>query len=472
MTEPLERLVRLCENYSILYAEDDSSTQEEVARTLRRIFKVVHLAQNGAHGLELFKQHRTDIVITDIQMPEKNGLDMAKGIKELSPQTPIIITTAFNDEHFFIKAIEAGVDAFLLKPIDKHKLYQTLFKIVGQIVYLEQTKELERVKLVEEVNYASEASVKNLANLFPFPTLFYQEGKLIFVNTTASQTLNASQIKHYSVENDFISAFDLSQKSKQKIKLPTSQGLHKIFWVYPNSLSIGSNESLVQAYIFVDITLLEYQKLKLSNYMLFMHDLRSHPKKSTSPEQKSLIAPTSKASVFISDDFLSYDDKAILRKVHFQKISAKEYIEELGDDYNHELEELSDTKDELKHLLFLLQEKRDITMLRPIADLMLGYAVAMEALFEFKDLGYALRSVSRFLLEMDMHENTYDVGKLSVFLSSMADDLAAWYYTVFVQQSTLDIHYLDSSLLSSCLQMEATFKGSFEDTLGDDLELF
>ena len=158
--------------------------------------------------------------------------------------------------------------------------------------------------------------------------------------------------------------------------------------------------------------------------------------------------------------------------MHFQKISAKEYIEELGDDCNHELEELSDTKDELKHLLFLLQEKRDITMLRPIADLMLGYAVAMEALFEFKDLGYALRSVSRFLLEMDMHENTYDVGKLSVFLSSMADDLAAWYYTVFVQQSTLDIHYLDSSLLSSCLQMEATFKGSFEDTLGDDLELF
>ena len=141
MTESLTTLSQLCGTYTILYAEDDSNTQEEVARTLRRIFKEVYLAHDGAHGLELFKKHSPNIVITDIQMPKKNGLEMSKSIKELSATTPIIITTAFNDEHFFIKAIEVGVDTFLLKPIDKQKLYEALLKTVGQLDYIEQTKE-------------------------------------------------------------------------------------------------------------------------------------------------------------------------------------------------------------------------------------------------------------------------------------------------------------------------------------------
>ena len=103
---------------------------------------------------------------------------------------------------------------------------------------------------------------------------------------------------------------------------------------------------------------------------------------------------------------------------------------------------------------------------------MLSYAAAMEALFEFKDLGYALRNIARLIVEIDTEQNPSYLPKLSIFLSSIADDLSSWYYNIFVQQNVVDIHYLDSSLLSSCLQMETTFNGSYEDTLGDDLELF
>jgi len=479
MTESLTNLSQLCGPYTILYVEDDNDTQEEVAKTLHRIFKEVYLANDGAHGLELFKKHSPNIVITDIQMPKQNGLEMSKSIKELSATTPIIITTAFNDEHFFIKAIEAGVDAFLLKPIDKQKLYEALFKTVGQLHYIEQTKELARLKMVEEVNSASEESVKSLANLFPFPTLFYQNNQLVFINTMASETLSPSQMTHFSCESDFIAAYDITKSNKQKIKLPTSQGLHKIFWVYPNALHIGSNESLVQAYIFVDITLLEYQKLKLSNYALFMHETKSHDRQSKVYEKESLTSPSSKAfkpssiaPSLKSDDFLNDSDKIILRKMHAYKISAKEYLEELGDDCYFELEELRDTKDELRNLIYLLQDKKDSAVLHPISEQMLCYAAAMEALFEFKDLGYALRAIARLIVEMDTEQDPSYLPKLSIFLASIADDLSSWYYNIFVQQNVSDIHYLDSSLLSSCLQMETTFNGSYEDTLGDDLELF
>lgn len=476
MSESLTRLSQLCETYSILYVEDDANTQEEVARTLRRIFRVVHLGQNGAHGLTLFKQHSPTIVITDIQMPEKNGLDMAKEIKALSPQTPIIITTAFNDELFFIKAIEASIDAFLLKPIDKEKLYDALLKVVTHLRYLEQAKEREHLKMIDKINHASEASIKNLADVFPFPALFYQKGTLVFVNTTASTTLSSLQIKDYESEDTFIRTFGLSANTKQKIKLPTSQGLHKIFWVYPNSLRMGNDESVIQAYIFVDITLLEYHKLKLSNYALFMHQGPRHTKEASFVDTDILSCPPPKAQssqkTASTDTILHADDKEILRKTYHHAISAKDYIEEIGDDCSHELEELNDAKDELKNLLYLLQERREEALLIPIAGIMLRYAIAMEALFEFKDLGYALRSISRLLSDLDAETKAYDIGKLVVFLNSIADDLSTWYHTIFIHQDTQNIHYLDSSLLSSCLQMEATFTGAYEDSLGDDLELF
>lgn len=472
MTESLTTLSQMCSSYSILYAEDDSNTQEEVARTLRRIFKEVYLASNGADGLELFKKHPIDIVITDIQMPKKNGLEMASAIKEISASTPIIITTAFNDEHFFIKAIETGIDAFLLKPIDKQKLYRVLLKTVEGLNYQKQAKELARLKMLEEVNHVSEESVKNLANLFPFPALFYQNNTLIFINTMASETLSASQMDSFSSEYAFITMFNLSKTTKQKIKLPTSGGLHKIFWVYPNTLCIGNNESLVQAYIFVDITLLEYQKLKLSNYALFMHGFKPFVKEIKPPEKRAPLSTFSPSKTLKSDDYLHDDDKIILRKMHAYKLSAKEYLEELGDDCHHELEELRDTKDELRNLIYLLQEKKDSAILHSISELMLGYAAAMDALFEFRDLGYALRNIARLILDIDTEKTPSHLTKLSIFLSSIADDLSSWYHNIFVQQNVADIHYLDSSLLSSCLQMETTFNGTYEDTLGDDLELF
>jgi CheY-like chemotaxis protein len=85
MNEPLTYLVPLSSHYTILYVEDDSDAQEEVARTLRRLFKEVYAAGDGEEGLAQFKQHAPSLVISDIQMPRKNGLDMVSAIKEISP---------------------------------------------------------------------------------------------------------------------------------------------------------------------------------------------------------------------------------------------------------------------------------------------------------------------------------------------------------------------------------------------------
>ena len=174
MSHDLSLLHTMCCNYTVLYAEDDEQTQESMANILKRLFHTVHLAPNGEVGLELFNKHHPHLVITDIQMPKLNGLDMSKAIKEVAPETPIIITTAFNEECYFLSAIEHGVDSFLFKPIDKQKLFQTLLKTVSQIAYEAKAKELAMLKKIEEINHASIESIQNLSNLFPFPALFYQ----------------------------------------------------------------------------------------------------------------------------------------------------------------------------------------------------------------------------------------------------------------------------------------------------------
>ena len=248
----LIKLRELCDKLTILYVEDDLQTQEEVAKTLRRIFKEVYIADNGSKGLDFFYQNHPDIVLTDIQMPRLNGLDMAKIIKKNSPHTPIIIATAFNEEHYFIEAIEEGIDSFLLKPIDKDKLFQALLKNIGYIAYQKKAKELEKHKKMEEINHISEESIHSLANLLPIPAIFYKNNILIFTNAAAKQMLEEMPIESVAQETAFVSAFQINKESKQKIKLYTKEGESKVYWLHPNAFFSGVDYDLIQTYIFIE----------------------------------------------------------------------------------------------------------------------------------------------------------------------------------------------------------------------------
>ncbi len=102
----------------ILYVEDDSIVREGIARFIRRRCKEVHVAENGKEGLELFKNTRPDIVITDVAMPVMDGLDMIKRIFEINEDQPIIITTAYNDSDHRSEKVCTN----LIKPIVKEEL--------------------------------------------------------------------------------------------------------------------------------------------------------------------------------------------------------------------------------------------------------------------------------------------------------------------------------------------------------------
>jgi YesN/AraC family two-component response regulator len=108
----------LLKKFSVLYVEDDDEIRDQLANFIKRRVGALHIASNGQEGLLAFDAHRPDIVVTDILMPVMDGLKMAEKIKAISPPTPIIVTTAFNETNFFLKAIDIGVDKYVIKPVN------------------------------------------------------------------------------------------------------------------------------------------------------------------------------------------------------------------------------------------------------------------------------------------------------------------------------------------------------------------
>ncbi|MGR9044383.1 MAG: response regulator transcription factor, partial [Gammaproteobacteria bacterium] len=89
----------------VLYVEDDAETREELVLVLESWFGKLDVAANGREGLALYREHAPEIVITDIQMPEMNGLSMSAEIKVLNPEQCIIVLSAYNDVEYLFKAL-------------------------------------------------------------------------------------------------------------------------------------------------------------------------------------------------------------------------------------------------------------------------------------------------------------------------------------------------------------------------------
>lgn len=152
----------------LLYVEDEPTAREEMTKFLARRVSELHVAEDGKMGLALFMQQKPELVVTDIKMPNMDGLKMTKEIKEISPQTPIIITSAHSDTNYLIEAIDLGVDGYVLKPIETEKLSNAIRKCVENIILKRQadTYHAEREKLIQDLQEAL-ANVKLLSGFIP-----------------------------------------------------------------------------------------------------------------------------------------------------------------------------------------------------------------------------------------------------------------------------------------------------------------
>lgn len=460
----------LASKYSVLYVEDERDTRESVSKTLKRLgFANLYEAQNGLEGLAVFKEKRPEIVISDIQMPAMNGLDMIKEIYRVSPETHVILTTAFSDQDYFMRSIELKVDKYIIKPINMDEFFEA---IKEACVQLEQ-KRLATAYLAKEAREKLESVIKNatsvIADASPNPVILFRDGRLAYVNDAFLSLLSHMDLSPaidggylpdvFEKKSGYLGHlydYDDTPNKVNKACIKNAKGKDRIFEIVKKEAGIeGEN---LQIYFFVDITLLEYERIKLKLYgNAVQKELIS---KRFEEHKKAAVTEEAKAS------------KPQIQKITTQKLSAMEYVSEIDAAVLEQMEELHELESEMGDDLALFAERKDGAYLRSFADRLARYAGAMKMLFEFEELSFAIKNISELLYENSLDLSSKNIDKIVMYCGAISGDLAGWRSGIFIDKNAIDIHYLDDSLYSSCLQLEFEFKGVPLEEEGGDLELF
>lgn len=117
----------------VLFVEDEENISRLLKGAIGDSFHSFTIAKDGKDGLEKFIQIAPDIVITDINMPRMNGLDMADEIKKINSNIPIIILSAFSEREKLFNAIDVGVAKYFLKPYDPDEILEYISSIADEL---------------------------------------------------------------------------------------------------------------------------------------------------------------------------------------------------------------------------------------------------------------------------------------------------------------------------------------------------
>ncbi len=151
-----KELYKNSKDLDLLLVEDDAQLRQQMGDMLNDLFHTVDLAEDGKAGLVKYEQKVIadskpyDLVITDINMPIMNGIEMIHAIYEISPLEPILVISAHNESDYLVELLHIGVNGFLIKPLKHQALINTLYQVTQAIV--NERLVLSHYKKIEQLN--------------------------------------------------------------------------------------------------------------------------------------------------------------------------------------------------------------------------------------------------------------------------------------------------------------------------------
>ncbi len=127
------QLEEYAKGISVLFVEDDEDIIKETSELLELVFSEIDVARDGEEGLEKFNSYKKkndkfyDLVITDIQMPNMNGIELTKLIYEQNKEQLLIVLSAHSESNYLLELVNIGISHFILKPLEYNSFIHVLY---------------------------------------------------------------------------------------------------------------------------------------------------------------------------------------------------------------------------------------------------------------------------------------------------------------------------------------------------------
>ncbi len=201
-------LLKNAKKYSVLYVEDDESYREQMKDILSMFFEKVIMAKDGVEALAAYKKFTPDLVITDIEMPRKNGLELIEEIQQIGLEVVFIILTGYIDNTHLLKALELGINKYLIKPINKEKFLELLYKSIFDLEFINQFEMMQEEK--ELLNLALDLS--------PVFTVLETDKQIKYINDSFLDFLGYDSYKECIERNENLYTFIKNEASNAAYK--------------------------------------------------------------------------------------------------------------------------------------------------------------------------------------------------------------------------------------------------------------
>ena len=132
----LKDLVKYSKTVKILYVEDNKEARESTLLLLEELFDNIVVAEDGEDGYNKFitNKDNLDLIITDLNMPKLNGIDMIDKIRDTGSLIPVIVFSAYEDKDNYINSVKLNISYYLNKPINIKKFEPVIKKTVKKII--------------------------------------------------------------------------------------------------------------------------------------------------------------------------------------------------------------------------------------------------------------------------------------------------------------------------------------------------
>lgn len=204
--------------YKVMLVDDEKLITEGLKNLIdweKLNLEVVATANNGEEALKKLKEEKAHIVITDINMPVMTGLDLIKEVKGKDNKTNFIILSGYDEFSYAKKAIEYGVDSYILKPIDEEELEKTLIKLLARI---EKSK-----KEKKDVLYKNTKLLQFISGKINKEEIFKIEDELNIPLSGKSYTVSSIILNKKNEDGKYINIDEIIEKYSGK----TYELLHK-----------------------------------------------------------------------------------------------------------------------------------------------------------------------------------------------------------------------------------------------------